>query len=1043
MASLPASVSYGKVVGRFLLAVGDNLGGSDPDLYPDAVPAQGYVTFNAAPDYVLNTSSGDYTTIYLDTIVCTLDANGYIIDPANQLGVWLVATDDPDNNPTDWTYTVTVTITNSPTTPKTFSITVPAGSTQDITLITPVSDSTGVPTIVGPPGPANSLTLGTVSSLGPTQAPTVDITGTSPNQTIDFGLPVAAQWRNGTTVPSGALGLVGDWYIHTTTWDVYEKTAVSTWTLRTNIKGATGNTGPAPNLTMGTVTNATPGAAPSASFSGTNPNYSLDLNFPLANWAMGTVTTLAAGASATATLGGTALNPTLSLGIPQGVSGGRWLSGSGAPASGTGLQGDWYVNNTSTNYDFYEKTAVSTWTLRGTLRGPQGFGDVSTKYTANGVTRYLDVYQTFDSNSGQTGSFVVRTNIPLTSSAMIGMNIIFEMLSGGQAHGELSFYCYNSTSGSPGGTAGHAHIPAWIYRSNQTIGLRIAKDSSDRAVLIFDKTATWPYTGFRVPEVRSRFGSLSDSWFTGWTSSFMTTAAITAEFGAEIASASVERNLFAEMVTVGGTQTVSGIKNFSGGIILSGRTSVDNSLGLSGGNLYFEGSAAGSMYFRPNGAGSNTAIVALTSTGMGLSTLLPTHALTLASGANGYADYNTADQTTNYERARKYWASSVYNIATEAGGTGAARPMKLTANNTTVDIGGTVPFAVNRTSTGVTTLFQFSSSGVAASSGTQSVFLIDPTINQSGTAGYTGLRMNITESATGSGAKRLLDLAVGGVSRLIVGNGGDVGVGAAVSSNLAYRSFVPGDTQNRWAITAAGAMVWGSGAVAPDTNLYRSAADILKTDDEFQAVTLKETLGGTPQRVYSPLNKPAHTDITGLAANYQPLDATLTAYASLSFGPDQMAISTGPDTFDVADVTYYARSILASADSSDFRSIVEVPSQAEFTTLQGEVANKEPIFRSYNVQAGAYTLAAGDLVGKVVINSASNVALTIPTNASVGFPIGTTIPIYNINTGDVTITPSVGVTLVGGKYKLADTASVAAVEKIGTDTWIVYGNVVA
>jgi hypothetical protein len=55
---------------------------------------------------------------------------------------------------------------------------------------------------------------------------------------------------------------------------------------------------------------------------------------------------------------------------PAGTPGEVWFSGSGAPAGGTGIVGDWYVN--LDNGDVYEKTGAAAWTLRGNIRGPQG-----------------------------------------------------------------------------------------------------------------------------------------------------------------------------------------------------------------------------------------------------------------------------------------------------------------------------------------------------------------------------------------------------------------------------------------------------------------------------------------------------------------------------------------------------------------------------------------------------------------------------------------------------------------------------------------------
>jgi hypothetical protein len=61
-----------------------------------------------------------------------------------------------------------------------------------------------------------------------------------------------------------------------------------------------------------------------------------------------------------------------------------------------------------------------------------------------------------------------------------------------------------------------------------------------------------------------------------------------------------------------------------------------------------------------------------------------------------------------------------------------------------------------------------------ASSGNQTILAVSPTMNQSSTAGYTMLLVNPTETATGSGTKRLIDAQVGGSTRFNVDNSGNV-----------------------------------------------------------------------------------------------------------------------------------------------------------------------------------------------------------------------------------------------------------------------------
>jgi hypothetical protein len=63
----------------------------------------------------------------------------------------------------------------------------------------------------GEEGPANVLTVGTVTTLAAGSLATVEITGTAPNQTINFGIPEGADGLDGT---NGTDGLDGDPAFH-------------------------------------------------------------------------------------------------------------------------------------------------------------------------------------------------------------------------------------------------------------------------------------------------------------------------------------------------------------------------------------------------------------------------------------------------------------------------------------------------------------------------------------------------------------------------------------------------------------------------------------------------------------------------------------------------------------------------------------------------------------------------------------------------------------------------------------------------------------
>lgn len=58
----------------------------------------------------------------------------------------------------------------------------------------------------------------------------------------------------------------------------------------------------------------------------------------------------------------------------------------------------------------------------------------------------------------------------------------------------------------------------------------------------------------------------------------------------------------------------------------------------------------------------------------------------------------------------------------------------------------------------------------------------------------------------------------------------------------AFKAKLTSDTQYRFIANADGMLEWGGGAsMIPDTNLYRSAPDTLKTDDTFDAAVLKQS----------------------------------------------------------------------------------------------------------------------------------------------------------------------------------------------------------
>jgi len=96
-----------------------------------------------------------------------------------------------------------------------------------------------------------------------------------------------------------------------------------------------------------------------------------------------------------------------------------------------------------------------------------------------------------------------------------------------------------------------------------------------------------------------------------------------------------------------------------------------------------------------------------------------------------------------------------------------------------------------------------------------------------------------------------------------------------------------------------------------------------------------------------------------------------------------------------------------------------------------------------NAQTGTtYTLVLADAGKLVSLSNASAITLTIPTNASVAFPVNTRIDLLQYGAGQVTVGGS-GVTIrsSGSKLKLTGQYSGATLWKKATDEWILIGDI--
>jgi hypothetical protein len=114
------------------------------------------------------------------------------------------------------------------------------------------------------------------------------------------------------------------------------------------------------------------------------------------------------------------------------------------------------------------------------------------------------------------------------------------------------------------------------------------------------------------------------------------------------------------------------------------------------------------------------------------------------------------------------------------------------------------------------------------------------------------------------------------------------------------------------------------------------------------------------------------------------------------------------------------------------------------TATQTALDLKSNALVTIDPETASYTLVLANREQMVEMNVGSANTLTVPTNASVAFPIGTRVHVVQTGSGQTTITPASGVTINGtpGLKTRAQWSAVTLVKR-ASDTWIAFGDLTA
>ena len=122
-----------------------------------------------------------------------------------------------------------------------------------------------------------------------------------------------------------------------------------------------------------------------------------------------------------------------------------------------------------------------------------------------------------------------------------------------------------------------------------------------------------------------------------------------------------------------------------------------------------------------------------------------------------------------------------------------------------------------------------------------------------------------------------------------------------------------------------------------------------------------------------------------------------------------------------------------------------VPIPANGVVVQGNVVyHMEINQQTLVIPTVNYTLALSDDGKLVEINSATAVNVTIPTNATVAFPVGTQITVLQVAAGQITFVPAPGATVIGNPgVKTRAIWTAGTLIQRAANTWVVVGDLAA
>jgi hypothetical protein len=212
-------------------------------------------------------------------------------------------------------------------------------------------------------------------------------------------------------------------------------------------------------------------------------------------------------------------------------------------------------------------------------------------------------------------------------------------------------------------------------------------------------------------------------------------------------------------------------------------------------------------------------------------------------------------------------------------------------------------------------------------------------------------------------------------------------------------------------------------------------------EDHLHTGLVKDVTDGK-WKLFSNAPHPENNVVDFTSADYDTLKVGSLEAATITLG-DGSALGT-PTSLTLTSATGLPVSTGISGLGTGVATFLATPSSANFASMISDEIGTGNVLLSdmaTNAQSASYTLVLSDKAKVVEMGVGSANNLTVPTNASVAFPVGTQIHIVQTGSGQTTVVaPSGGTVNTATTLKLRAQWSAATLIKRAENTWVLVGD---